>query len=145
LFFDNHPIYPTRVLTNQRFVLKKKFVVSNNQVYRKSEKGQVSACPILATEEWYAVLAGIHKDHGHLGRDALFARVGQTHEGICKPFIASYIARCCTVGLARNRGPLDGAMKEARQEVKRKRNELGAYMEAPEAKRPRMGEDEVSN
>jgi len=50
------------------------------------------------------------------------------------------------MGLSKNRVRLSDQAKGARQELlKRKRDEADAGMEAPEARRPRMGEDEVSN
>jgi hypothetical protein len=145
---------------NHRFNLKKKYKVIDGKVYHVSDKGVVEKHPLLATEEWYAVLAQIHHEKGHLTRDGVYAELGKRgHDGIAKALVSDYVAQCCRVGLAKNRKRFEEAAERARQELaelekngegaqmpkrrKRDAREMDAGMETPEAKRSRMSEAEV--
>ena len=64
----------------------------------------------MPTEEWYALLAQIHHDHGHLGRDKVFENVQSITPSISKCFVAAYVSCCC---LKRKSSPRKVNVREA--------------------------------
>ncbi|OBT63303.1 hypothetical protein VE03_07931 [Pseudogymnoascus sp. 23342-1-I1] len=54
--------------------------------------------PEVPTEEWYAMLAKIHHDRGHHGRDEVFKNVQSITPSISKGFVATYVSCCCLRG-----------------------------------------------
>lgn len=64
----------------------------------------------MPTEEWYALLAQIHHDHGHHGRDQVFKKVQSITPSISKCFVAAYVSCCC---LKRKSSPRKVNVREA--------------------------------
>jgi hypothetical protein len=73
-------------------------VIRDGEVHGfKTENGsQVpQSIPEKPTEEWYAILAKIHHDNGHRGRDGVFKRLTSITPSISKGFVAAYVSCCC--------------------------------------------------
>lgn len=90
-----------RQLTSCRYEISRpsaKWLCHNGNVYRivKTKDDQVvEELPEVPTEDWYAVLANIHHDHGHHGRDEVFKKVKSITPSISKGFVAAYVSCCC--------------------------------------------------
>ncbi|OBT54946.1 hypothetical protein VE04_04700 [Pseudogymnoascus sp. 24MN13] len=90
----HYPRNKGQVCASWRYELKTKWVTYEGDVYGVKD-GVRADVPEVPTENWYTLLAGIHHDHGHQGRDAVFEKVKPITASISKGFVAAYVACCC--------------------------------------------------
>ncbi|KFY81937.1 hypothetical protein V500_10955 [Pseudogymnoascus sp. VKM F-4518 (FW-2643)] len=110
------PHYPRdkSVCANWGNEVRSKWVTRNGKAHKvvrtKGKADTVEDAPEMPTEEWYALLAQIHHDHGHLGRDKVFENVQSITPSISKCFVAAYVSCCC---LKRKSSPRKVNVREA--------------------------------
>ncbi|KFY09036.1 hypothetical protein V492_05678 [Pseudogymnoascus sp. VKM F-4246] len=127
-----------------------KWVIRNEQAHyvEKTKNGiKIRDRPELPTEKWYAILAKIHCDHGHYGRDGLFKKVKLITPSISKGFLAEYVEYCCPEGKSSARAGRsvlevfagEGLAKTGRPSKGKKRpiNRADPDSLSPPAKRPK--------
>ncbi|KFY27238.1 hypothetical protein V493_03621 [Pseudogymnoascus sp. VKM F-4281 (FW-2241)] len=89
--------YPSEGSSGQKEAAK--WVTRYGEVHRlmKGKDGKViiEDRPEMPTEVWYAILAKIHHDHGHHGRDEVFRNDKSITPSISKGFVAAYVSCCC--------------------------------------------------
>ncbi|ELR02357.1 hypothetical protein GMDG_05421 [Pseudogymnoascus destructans 20631-21] len=92
------PHYPRddkKVCASWRHEINSKWVSHDERVYRLTKAKVRAYVPEMPTENWYTLLATIHHDHGHQGRDAVFEKVKSITPSISKGFVAAYVSCCC--------------------------------------------------